>query len=89
MINSRILQYNSIQDLLTSHHYVIDPENNWFFKPLGNERIIVIPFSMLAGHSVKTFYEKAEQCGWLQSTRYDTPQQDTPPSYQFTSDQIF
>jgi len=89
MMNPKILQYNSIQELLTSHNYVIDLDNNWFAKPIGNGRMIVIPFVTLAGHSVKTFYEKAEQCGWFQSVPYETTQQETPPLYQFTSDQIF
>lgn len=89
MINPKVLQYNSIQELLTSHNYVIDQDNNWFFKPIGSERMIVIPFAMLAGHSVKTFYEKAEQCGWFRTMAYETTKQETPPLYQFTSDQIF
>ena len=89
MINIEALRYNSIQELLTSHNYVIDQDNNWFVKPLGNERMIVIPFAALAGHSVETFYEKAEQCGWLKPVQVTVPAQDPPPSYQFTSDQIF
>lgn len=88
-MNPTILRYNSIQELLTSYNYVIDQDNNWFFKPIGNERLIVIPFTMLAGHSVKTFYEKAEQCGWFQATQCEPLQQEVPPLYQFTSDQIF
>jgi hypothetical protein len=88
-MTTKVLLYNSIQELLTSNNYVVDLDNNWFFKSIGNERMIVIPFAMLAGHSVKTFYEKAEQCGWFQSVRCEPPQQETPPLYQFTSDQIF
>ena len=89
MTNIQALRYNSIQELLTFHNYIIDLDNHWFVKPIGNERMIVIPFATLAGHSVKTFYEKAEQCGWFQSIQCETTQQEAPPLYQFTSDQIF
>ena len=89
MINTQALPYNSIQELLTAHNYVIDEGHDWFIRPIGNERMIVIPFTALAGHSVTTFYEKAEQCGWFRPVQSETPQQDPPPLYQFTSDQIF
>ncbi len=90
--------YNSIQELLTAFNYVIDQDNNWFVKPIDNERMIVIPFAALAGHSVKTFYQKAEQCGWFRQVQnqmaqvqHQSPQtgQEPPPLYHFTSDQIF
>jgi len=89
MINIKASQYSSIQELLISFNYNIDHHNNWFVKLMGNERMIVIPFTALAGHSVKTFYEKAEQCGWFQPAPTETPKQDPTPVYQFTSDQIF
>ena len=89
MTNLQALRYKSIQELLTSHNYVIDQDNNWFVKPIGNERMIVIPFTALAGHSVKTFYEKAEQCGWFRPVQTETPKQDSSPLYRFTSNQIF
>jgi len=89
LINLQTTRYNSIQELLTSFNYVVDQDNSWFVKQLGNERMIVIPFTALAGHSVKTFYEKAEQCGWLKSEQGFVSQQETPPVYQFSSDQIF
>ena len=89
MINLQAARYNSIQELLTSFNYVIDQDNNWFVKPIGNERMIVIPFAALAGHSVKTFYEKAEQCGWLKPVQVPVSPPEPPPLYQFTPDQIF
>ena len=89
LMNLQAARYNSIQELLTSYNYAIDQDNNWFVKPLGNERMIVIPFAVLAGHSVKTFYEKAEQCGWLKPVQAPVPAQEPPPLYHFTSDQIF
>jgi len=54
--------------------------------------MIVIPFTALVGHSVETFYEKAEQCGWLkpvQPVQSTVPAPEPPPLYQFTPDQIF
>lgn len=88
-MNTKALAFNSIQELLTAHNYVIDLENDWFVKPIGNERMIVIPFTALAGHSVTTFYEKAEQCGWFRPVQTETSKQDPLSLYQFTSDQIF
>ena len=89
MLNPQASRYSSIQELLTSFNYVVDHDNSWFVKPLGNERMIVIPFTALAGHSVKTFYEKAEQCGWLKPVPVLVSTQEPPPGYQFTPDQIF
>jgi len=88
-MNIKAAQYNSIQEMLTAYDYVIDQGHEWFIKPIGNERMIVIPFVALVGHSVKTFYEKAEQCGWLKPVQVTVPAQDPPLLYQFTSDQIF
>ena len=88
-MNTKASQFNSIQELLISFNYAIDHQNEWFVKPIGNERMIVIPFTALSGHSVKTFYEKAEQCGWLKPVQVTVPAQEPVPLYQFTSDQIF
>ena len=57
-------------------------------KPTSNERMLVILFSELAGHTVKTFYEKAEHNGWLQGPP-GSPGPDQTPVYQFSPDQIF
>ena len=82
-------RYNSIQEMLTAHDYIIDEGREWFVKPIGNERMIVIPFVALGGHSVKTFYEKAEQCGWLKPAQEAASAQNPLPVYQFSQDQIF
>ncbi|MBM4255069.1 MAG: hypothetical protein FJ147_04140 [Deltaproteobacteria bacterium] len=88
-MNIKAAQYESIQDMLTAHNYLIDQGHEWFVKPIGNERLIVIPFVALAGHSVTTFYEKAEQSGWLKPVEVAAPLQTPPPLYQFSQDQIF
>ncbi len=88
-MNIKAIRYNSIQELLISHNFIIDQDNNWFCKLLSRERMIVIPFTALAGHSVKTFYEKAEQCGWFDQASKEITPYTAPPLYQFTQDQIF
>ena len=92
LMNIQALRYSSIQEMLTAHEYVIDQGHNWFVRPIGDERLIVIPFTALVGHSVETFYEKAEQCGWLkpvQPVQGTVPAPEPLPLYQFTPDQIF
>lgn len=89
IMNIKASQYNSIQEMLTAYDYVIDEGHGWFVKPIGNERMIVIPFVALGGHSVTTFYEKAEQCGWLKPVQVAVSTQDPSPVYQFSQDQIF
>jgi hypothetical protein len=89
LMNIQALRYSSIQEMLMAHEYVIDQGHNWFVRSIGDARMIVIPFTALVGHSVETFYEKAEQCGWLKPVQSTVPAPEPPPLYQFTPDQIF
>ncbi|MGE0821418.1 MAG: hypothetical protein AB7G75_15720 [Candidatus Binatia bacterium] len=80
--------YSSIQELLTANGFSIDYERGWFVKPTSNDRMLVILFSELAGHTVKTFYEKAEHNGWLRGLA-SSPAPNQAPEYQFSPDQVF
>jgi len=61
MTTFKVRSYHSIQDFLLAIGFSIDQDQNQFSKWTADQQHISIPFSELSGHTVTTFFGKAQR----------------------------